>query len=210
MPPIPPPGYDWSFGYFLLAFFCAGLSILCGRAILVGLGFLAYYLLLPRRDLIIRCGRKAQDVLHLPEGIRAFSRTDPGMTDREIVFGAKLFMATGLVVVAMLARTIELGTVWYPSSILAIGICPALFLLLVWFLLVGMENDRVEHDIPIPMERRRRWMSQAQLDAERASQLTAEEEAEAEVWNAIWGYDRYNTAARVSIPFIAAWSEGCN
>ena len=166
------------------------LSILCGRAIIVGLGFLAYYLVLPRRDLIIRCGRKAQDLLHLPEGMRAFSRTDPGMTDSEIIVGAKGFMSAGLIFAALLAAAIGRGTIWYPPTIIIISIFPAILLPMTWFTLVGMKNDRVEHDVPIPMERRRRWMSQAQLDAERASQLTAEADAEAEVCNAIWGYDR--------------------
>lgn len=43
-----------------------------------------------RRDLVIRCGRRTQGFLHVPQCLRVFADTDLGMLDGDIRIAAEL------------------------------------------------------------------------------------------------------------------------
>lgn len=64
--------------------------------------------IIPRRAAIIRQGRRIQDWLHIPEPLRIFSETNPGMVDRDIrlgtgAIGISAFLST-LGMLAIVAR----------------------------------------------------------------------------------------------------------
>ncbi|KAK3938762.1 hypothetical protein QBC46DRAFT_439664 [Diplogelasinospora grovesii] len=89
-----------------------------------------------RRDVVIRRGRQLQNLLRLPEWMRVFSETDPGMLDKDIRTSAECLAASslsaGLGVTAALAK----GTLW-DFWALSLGVAiPVCINIVVWLMLI--------------------------------------------------------------------------
>ncbi|SPN99784.1 uncharacterized protein DNG_02636 [Cephalotrichum gorgonifer] len=64
---------------------------------------------IPRRAAIIRQGRRLQNWLRLPEPLHIFSKTNPGMTDRDIRLGAAVVGISTLLNIIGLVIIVDSG-----------------------------------------------------------------------------------------------------
>lgn len=95
--------------------------------------------IVPRRDTIIRRGRRIQNILHIPIWAHVFTETDPGMPDKDIRLAAQ-FVFTAFTTFAFgLLMAFTRGSLWNICSLAFMIVIPGCLLTLLW---VGMAFSR--------------------------------------------------------------------
>ncbi|KAI6084140.1 hypothetical protein F4821DRAFT_177838 [Hypoxylon rubiginosum] len=74
-------------------------------------------LIVQRRELVIRLGRQAQRILHVPECLRVFSDEEPGMLDGDIrMAGTCLIISYLIATTPFLVATLLGASLWGPGT----------------------------------------------------------------------------------------------
>lgn len=71
--------------------------------------------IVPRRAAIIRQGRLIQDWLHIPEPVRIFSETNPGMVDRDIRLGTGVIGISAFLSILGILAIVSRWPSWPPA-----------------------------------------------------------------------------------------------
>jgi len=85
--------------------------------------------IVPRREEIVRYGRKAQALLHIPPSLHVFSDLDPGMLDDDIEMGAHslccagAYFGFGLVLLVLFFFTNTYESMPTGLSVMMVAIC---------------------------------------------------------------------------------------
>lgn len=89
---------------------CCGQVLL--RCFLTGVIPFFDWLVMRRKESIIRNGRRIQEFLHLPECLQIFAKNDPGMRDRQLQRSSHVLAFIWLFQVSGLLAALGTGKVW--------------------------------------------------------------------------------------------------
>ena len=89
-----------------------------------------------RREVVIRRGRQLQNLLRLPQWMRVFTETDPGMLDGDIRMSAEILAMSSLI--AGLGATVALAkeTPWDPYVLSLGAVVPTCINVILWLSLI--------------------------------------------------------------------------
>ena len=123
------------------------------RGLLTGFVFLIDRQIVQRRDLVVRLGRRAQDIFHLPEWMCVFTAEDPGMSYNNIRMSASLLGFSYLwVPFAFFLLMPMKGTIWDPW-VLGLGVVnPACFSFFTWLTLIFLKGRQDRQSGPGGLE----------------------------------------------------------
>ena len=96
-----------------------------------------------RRDSVILRGRQLQDLLRLPECMRVFSETDPGMPDKDIRQGAEVLSICGFVSALGGLSALTKWTIWDPWVMVPGVAVPGSAFCLLWLGLALSKRHRL-------------------------------------------------------------------
>ncbi|KAI1773128.1 hypothetical protein F4818DRAFT_443488 [Hypoxylon cercidicola] len=122
---------------------------ICGRGIIKGLAtgicYIIDKLIVQRRELVVRLGRGAQRILHIPECLCVFIEEELGMLDSDIRMTGTLLSFTYLIAgLAVVVRPAGAGGDLWGPWICIFGISfPLGMSLLAWFMLLLSKRRRL-------------------------------------------------------------------
>lgn len=88
----------------------------CGRVLvrclLAGVNLFFDWLVMRRKESIVRNGRRIQGFLHIPERLQIFAKTDPGMGDEQLRMSSHVLTLTWLLQISSLVGALGCRKVW--------------------------------------------------------------------------------------------------
>ncbi|KAL7624671.1 hypothetical protein AAE478_006241 [Parahypoxylon ruwenzoriense] len=121
---------------------------ICGKFVLNGLATAVLFIIekqiVQRRELVIRLGRQAQRILHMPECLCVFTEEEPGMLDSDIrMAGTCLsisYLFASLAVLGATTLRASFRDPWVWTFGIAIPLCVSM---LVWLMLIESKRRRL-------------------------------------------------------------------
>ncbi|KAI0103113.1 hypothetical protein F4776DRAFT_668904 [Hypoxylon sp. NC0597] len=123
---------------------------ICGRFVLNGLAtavlFIVEKQIVQRRELVIRRGRQAQRILHVPECLTVFTEEEPGMLDSDIrLAGTCLSISYFFASLAIFCVATLGASIWGPSFWI-FGIAnPLCVSTVIWLMLIESKRRRLRY-----------------------------------------------------------------